>query len=402
MQIHRKYRPLWTTNCFITIVTGGRGSGKSFAVGDFIENLSFEKGHKILFTRYTLYSASDSIIPEFEEKIELEGHSAHFYVTKSDIINTSSGVEILFRGIKTSSGNQSAKLKSIEGLTTWVLDEAEELVDEEIFNTILRSIRKKGMQNRIILVMNPKSKTHWVYSRFFEKPGVDPEFNGEKDGVCYIKSTYLDNLDNLSDEFIAEAEKCRQLTPEIYRYDLLGEWVLSIEGSFIPIDKIKRYKSLNEEGGNFAMIDPADEGDDHLAAPFARLVNGKLFIFDAIFNQMNLTVNEEVCRERFNNWGMDKVYIEVNSFGKYFYRNLKEQNPHIPFFGILSKANKLGRIYAQSGWILEFCFFPENPNEELSRFIDQMCSVTNETKDQDDAADAMAGLVAMIRRDFRL
>ena len=53
------------------IITGGRGSGKSFEVGRFATLLSFEKGHKILFTRQTMTSAHLSIIPEFQEKIEL-------------------------------------------------------------------------------------------------------------------------------------------------------------------------------------------------------------------------------------------------------------------------------------------------------------------------------------------
>ena len=53
------------------IITGGRGSGKSFEVGRFASLLSFEKNHKILFTRQTMTSAHLSIIPEFQEKIEL-------------------------------------------------------------------------------------------------------------------------------------------------------------------------------------------------------------------------------------------------------------------------------------------------------------------------------------------
>ena len=402
IKLNKKYKPLWTTDCFITIVTGGRGSGKSFAVGNFIENLSFQKGHKILFTRYALTTTSDSIIPEFESQVDREGHTGHFHVTKSDIINRASGVQIMFRGIKTSSGNQTAKLKSITNLSTWVLDEAEELDDEKVFNTIAQSIRQKGAQNRIILILNPKSEEHWIYQRFFEQPGVDPDFNGEHDGVCYIKTNYLENLENLSAEFLAEADRCKRNTPELYRYDYLGEWVLSIEGAFLPIDKIKRYTSLNAEGANLAMIDPADEGTDYLASPFARLVNGKLYIYDAIFNQQNLTINEEVCKERFARHDIDKVYVETNSFGKYFYRNLKQQNPNTAFFGIIAKANKLGRILAQSGWILEFCYFPEQPNDELNKFIRQMCSVTHESKNGDDAADAMAALAMMVRRDFHI
>lgn len=400
MKLNSKYKSLWTTKCFITIVTGGRGSGKSFAVGDFIENLSFQKGQKILFTRYTLYSASDSIIPEFEEKIEREGHQQYFRVTKADITNIASGSEIMFRGIKTLSGNQTAKLKSIEGLTCWVLDEAEELIDEPVFNVIMQSIRKKGIQNRIILILNPKSKTHWIYKRFFEDPGVDPEFNGEHNNVCYIKTSYFDNLDNLSDEFIEEANRCKEFTPGIYRYDYMGEWVLFIEGSFIRYDDLQRYDKLNKEGTVVCFIDTADEGTDHFAALFARLINNKLYPFDAIFNLVNLNVNEVICKDRFDTHGADRVYVETNTFGKYFLRNLREENPAIPFYGMIAKTNKLGRIMNQSGWIMQFSVWPKHPNDELHKFMLQMCSVTPESKEDDDAADAMAGLAFMARRDF--
>lgn len=53
------------------------------------------------------------VIPEFNEKIELDNTEEHFRVTKNEIVNKYSGSEILFRGIKTSSGKQTAKLKSI-------------------------------------------------------------------------------------------------------------------------------------------------------------------------------------------------------------------------------------------------------------------------------------------------
>ncbi len=400
LRIHKKFKPLWLTKCFITIVTGGRGSMKSFSVGNFIENLSFQKGHKILYTRYALYTTSDSIIPEFEEKIELNGHLGLFYITKSDVTNKESGTEILFRGIKTSSGNQTAKLKSIQGLTDWILEEGEELDDEKTFNTIMQSVRQKGIQNRIILILNPKSKEHWIYKRFFELPGVDPEFNGEHEGVCYIKTNYLENLDNLSDEFIKEAERCKQYTPELYRYDYMGEWVLSIEGAFIPYDKLKRYKTINEEGVSMCYIDTADEGTDHTAGLIGRLINNKFYATDAIFNQVNLTLNEPVCKDRFKTHKVDRGYVETNAAGAYFLRTLREQSPNVPLVGVHSKSNKLGRILAQSGWILEFMYFPKQPNDELHKFMIQMCGVTAESKDKDCAADSAAGISAMIRRDY--
>ena len=130
------------------IITGGRGSGKSFEVCRFTSLLSFEEGHRILFTRQTMTSAHLSIIPEFKQKIDLLEINNSFEVLKSEIINKNSGSEIIFRGIKTSSGDQTANLKSLQGITTWILDEAEELTDELQFDKINLSIRQKGKQNR--------------------------------------------------------------------------------------------------------------------------------------------------------------------------------------------------------------------------------------------------------------
>ena len=402
IRINSKYKPLWTSDAFFFIVTGGRGSGKSFATGDYIENLSFQRGHKVLFTRYTLHSAADSIIPEFEQKISIEGHEGNFYITKKDAVNTSSGSEILFRGLKTASGNQTAKLKSIEGITTWVLEEAEELVEEETFDKLVQSIRKKGTKNRVILVLNPRDKGHWIYKRFFEGAGVPPGFNGEKGNVCYIHTTYFDNLENLSEEFLEEAERAKELTPALYRYQYLGEWVLSVEDAIFKEEALLRYKESNEEGPILVYIDTADEGKDHFAAIFGRLVGKQFFIFDAIYNLHNLTINESICKERFDKWKPDRIYIESNAAGAYFIRNLKRDNPNYLIYGDRAKTNKMGRILAQCGFILERFFFPEVPGEELSDFMNQLCSVTPESKEEDDAADCMAGISQAIRRDYYL
>ena len=104
----------------------------------------------------------------------------------------------MFRGIKASSGNQTAKLKSIPGLTTFVVDEAEEFTSEEDFDTIHYSIRKKGIKNRVIIVLNPAYKTHWIYKRFFKPHNLPEEFSGQVGRVLYIHTTYEDNIDNLS------------------------------------------------------------------------------------------------------------------------------------------------------------------------------------------------------------
>ena len=65
INIHEKYIPIFKNEGRYFVVTGGRGSGKSFGINVFLLNLTYESGHKILFSRYTMISAHTSIIPEF-------------------------------------------------------------------------------------------------------------------------------------------------------------------------------------------------------------------------------------------------------------------------------------------------------------------------------------------------
>jgi phage terminase large subunit len=185
---------------------------------------------RVLFTRYTMVSAHLSIIPEFLEKISLLGYENIFSVNKAEVVNLKNKSDILFRGIKTSAGNQTASLKSLTGVSNWVLDEAEELVDEDIFDTIDLSIREKEIQNRIILILNPVTKEHWIYKRFFEDKGVEAGFNGVRDNVCYIHSTYLDNEDNLSESFLERIDTIKHNNFKKYQHRILGSWLNRADG----------------------------------------------------------------------------------------------------------------------------------------------------------------------------
>ena len=228
--LNKKYNPLFSSDARYFIITGGRGSGKSFAVTVFLTLLTMTKGIRILFTRFTMTSAHLSIIPEFLEKIGLLGFDEVFSINKAEVVNTSNQSDILFRGIRTSAGNQTASLKSLQGISTWVLDEAEELVDENIFDTIDLSIREKNIHNRVVLILNPVTKEHWIYKRFFEDKGVEGGFNGSKDNVCYIHTSYLDNIVNLSQSFLERIKSIKHRNFKKYQHKILGGWLDKAEG----------------------------------------------------------------------------------------------------------------------------------------------------------------------------
>ncbi len=242
--LNPKYKPFGSDSRYF-IITGGRGSGKSYSINLLLLLLTYESGHTILFTRYTLTSAHVSIIPEFIDKIDVLDKHSDFHITKDEIINLRTGSKILFKGIKTSSGTQTANLKSLAGVTTWILDEAEELTDEDTFDKIDYSIRSKDKQNRVILILNPATKEHFIYQKFFESKGVEAGSNTIKGDTTYIHTTYLDNAENLSESFLNQIETIKERRPDKYKHTILGGWLDKAEGVIFTNWRIGEFNKDN-------------------------------------------------------------------------------------------------------------------------------------------------------------
>lgn len=224
------YRPLFERGgTRYKLILGGRGGAKSFSVSTALINRTYDDDGTILFTRFTLVNAEVSILPEFIDKITRLKIEADFRKKGNDLINVKTGGRILFRGIKTSSGINTAALKSIPKLKMWVNDESEELVDEEVFDTIDLSIRYNNVPAEVWLVANPPDIDHFLYRRFFKQKGIEDVWNGVKDDVTYIWTTYLTNS-FLPPEYIALAEKCKEVDIEKYNHVWLGHFAMHKEG----------------------------------------------------------------------------------------------------------------------------------------------------------------------------
>lgn len=230
------FEPIQTTDKRYIVVTGGRGSSKSFSINTLLCLLTYIKGHLILFLRWTLTSAEISIIPEFLEKIELLEVPQDFKTRETSVTNLKTDTSILFRGIKTSSGNQTANLKSIQGVTTLVIEEAEEVKNEEDFDKIDLSVRSNKGINRVILILNPTTKDHWIYRRWFEGHLAYREIDGERiaisthPDILHIHTTYLDNLDNLPTDYVEQLRAVKYKNPQKYKHVILGGWLEKAEG----------------------------------------------------------------------------------------------------------------------------------------------------------------------------
>ena len=235
---HPKYEPLFRRgrpdDPRYTILTSGRAGGKSTAVSTATVNDSYTDDKAILYARYTMAAAEISVIPEYREKITMLGKERHFSVTKDTIINRVSKGIMYFRGIQTSSGNQTAKLKSIPNLRKFFLDEAQELTNPVDFDTIDLSIRDIDAVNSILMALNPSDIHHWIYKRFFKKPGVPYDYNGVVDNVRYIHTDWRDVKAYLSPSFIEMALRCERENPEKYQNIYLGDWSVKRSGLIYP------------------------------------------------------------------------------------------------------------------------------------------------------------------------
>ena len=244
------------------LLTGGRGSGKSFAIAWSILMLSFEPGHTILYTRKTMVSADKSIIPEFQGMIERMGLDEAFSVTSNQIVNDHSGSTIWFMGLKSGQKDNTARLKSLSGVTTWIIDEFEDLAnDEELFDRIDLSIRHADKQNRIIMSMNPTTKEFWAYDRFITEYGITPklyESSTQEDDLTYIHTTWENNADNLSDSFVKNALKTKARDGKKYEEQFLGGWKDKQDGVIIKNWEYGKfeYHSAPLFGLDFGYNDP--------------------------------------------------------------------------------------------------------------------------------------------------
>lgn len=409
INLNIKFEPLFKNKTRYFLLTGGRGGAKSFATSTFLEDLSYEPKQRILFTRYTMQSAETSVIPEFTKKIDLLGASEDFDITNTLITNKVSKVPIIFSGIKASSGIQTAKLKGVDA-TTWVIDEMEEFVDEETFNIIDFSIRTKDAPNRIIMIMNPSDKSHFIYKKFIENTSRIEYIDGfpveisTHPNVTHIHVTYLDNIDNLDNVVVQGWRQMKIDSPKYYGHKIIGQWSDIAEGALFPKVNLKTYKkdTVNFET-SVAYIDVADEGNDFLSMVVGRNVGGTIYIPDVVFSDNNTDVTLPLCAEALIRNNVAYCRVESNSMGHLFAKNLQKLVPSCQILTATSTTNKHTRIIMDSVFINDVMIFKHETerNAMYELFLNKLSLYTKDGKcKQDDAPDSLSGLAMFIRGVF--
>jgi len=290
LAFNKKFRFVWATRNRYSVISGGRGGEATGRIANATKHFEHKTSEKL-------------------------------------IKNHESGVDILFRGIKTSSGNQTANLKSINGITTWIIEEAEELVDEDIFDKIDNSIRKKGIQLRVIIIWNPTNKKHWIWNRFFKENGVDYDFTGEKGDYTYVYSDYTENYKNLADSFLKKAKRMKEMRPKKYRNIYKGEPTDDVENALwkqsTMIDPFRiRQEDVPDLKRIVVGLDPNVSNKKDTASEPGIVVSGMDFqnpphyyVLKDASEKMTPLEWARVSVGQYKNYSADAIVAEVNNGG---------------------------------------------------------------------------------------
>lgn len=226
--VNRKYKELFTGDSRYYILMGGRSAGRSFVASQFaLANLRADEYFRCAIMRYVREDIRNSIFQEILDRIEAE-EVTDVTIKEQSLIFECGSNTIKGIGFKKSSHDQKSKLKSLASFNCIILEEADE-ISEEDFLQLDDSLRTIKSNIKVIFLLNPPSKQHWIIRRFFNLVNSDidgfyklelkPELAGK---VTYIHTTYLNNLQNISQSTRENFESYKQIKPDHYWNMIMG------------------------------------------------------------------------------------------------------------------------------------------------------------------------------------
>ena len=200
----------------VNVFYGGAGSGKSYFVMQKIILKALDSQRKVLIVRKVGATLKESVWSLTLELIHTGGLTpAVKQINKSDLtIEFLNGSVLLFKGL-----DDSEKIKSINGITDIVIEEATEITLDDFTQLNLR-LRSKKPNNQIHLMFNPVSKANWVYKYFFE---------AKPDNCVIVQTTYRDNP-HLPKEYVDSLHALENKNPAYYK--------IYVRGEFATLDKL--------------------------------------------------------------------------------------------------------------------------------------------------------------------
>lgn len=340
-KINEKHKLLYSSKKRYVYEKGGRGSGKSFVISDYALRLTYDVNRVVLFLRYTMVSASVSIVPEFESQMELQECQGDFHISGSEILNKTTGSRIIFKGVKTSSLNQTANLKSIQGLTDVIYDEFEEHPDQDSFDKLDESIRSIIASNKIVLVSNALHKQSWQYKQFFEVDGLYYSMTDR------ILSTWRDNKQNLSESWHQKRLLVKEKNKKKYDRDFEGIDYEDVEGALWNYGIIKRVSKLPEMKKIVIPIDPAvtsePDSDEHGILACGLGYDGNGYVFDDVSGIYTPNGMGVKAIGLYDKWQANLIIGEANNGGDFIEAVIRNIDNNVGYKKVHASRGKVTR-----------------------------------------------------------
>lgn len=234
-QINDVFRPYFESKNSQTLLYGGRGSSKSHHVIEkhllrIIRAIEQCRKKEVFgFFRKTQPALRRSVIELTERYVDKWGIRGICEFNKSEMVHEfEGGHKILHMGL-----DDSQKTKSVEGLTSAFIEEANECTEQDTIDVQMLLRGQTDSYHQLTLAFNPPPKSHWIYKKYFER-GI-AKINGNQFGMsesvldCFVHhSTYKDNR-FLPDGYGDMLEQLNGRNANLYRTYALGEWGL-VEG----------------------------------------------------------------------------------------------------------------------------------------------------------------------------
>lgn len=246
------------------ILMGGRGAGRSYAASQYATAKLFGPD----YFRCAIMRAVHSDIrlslwkelnDRFEEQEVQDVEGLHLVPNSMTAEYGSNSITAI--GFRASSGARSAKLKSLAGYNTIIIEEAEEIGEMEFMklNDSLRTI--KG-EITVILCLNTPPKSHWFIREFFdlelsEHSGFHiPKLNAKhSEDTIFLYENFRCNLANLDAHTVKRYEEYRNIKPDYFFHVIEGLCPDTVRGRIYKdwklIDDIPHEAKLIRRGLDF-------------------------------------------------------------------------------------------------------------------------------------------------------
>lgn len=246
LSIPSKLLPLWESPARHNGIYGGRGSGKSHGIADFVIARAYDRPTRVLCGREVQKSIKDSVHQLLRDKIEAHDLTGFFNIGREEI-TAPNGSQFMFKGLRT---EDITKVKSIEGVDIAWIEEAQALSTESL-RTLIPTIRKEG--SFLIYTFNPELDTDPIYERQIAKPPADS---------LNIEMNWRDNPffpDVLHAERLDDYERDTTPTKYIYKHIWEGKCLPAVEGAIFA-DEV----ATLQQAGRIRPIEYDSSGKVHV------------------------------------------------------------------------------------------------------------------------------------------